>query len=225
MVRDRQPRQVRSCGNLRCLCHTLGSRLVSSARPPVGRHRWAWRSPLSLRLVQNLPVIGRDGSIPDGVTDVAGALVGIVAGTAHRAVRRACGVADLPKGVCSTVHFDESSTVSGEGAASAGKLMTKRQAENDQARPSYVTRFGCDRLAPGRRDRVNRSQPTNPRRALSLSWDHEMLTIRGSHLPGKSLEVWYLEAFCRPGSTRRDWKQTVIPHTTHARRSQPPTAA
>jgi hypothetical protein len=51
-------------------------------------------------------------------------------------------------------------------------------------------------------------------RALSLHWDKEMLTIRGKHLPGGALEVWYLEAFCRPGSTRRDWKQTVIPHTT-----------
>ncbi len=26
--------------------------------------------------------------------------------------------------------------------------------------------------------------------------------------------MWYIEAFCRPGSTRRDWKQTVIPHKT-----------
>ena len=58
-------------------------------------------------------------------------------------------------------------------------------------------------------------------RALSLSWDKEMLTIRGNHLPGGALEVWYLEAFCRPGSTRRDWKQTVIPHTTHLVEASP----
>jgi hypothetical protein len=51
-------------------------------------------------------------------------------------------------------------------------------------------------------------------RALSLTWNNEMLTIHGKHLPGGAVEVWYLEAFCRPGSTRRDWKQTVIPHTT-----------
>ena len=55
---------------------------------------------------------------------------------------------------------------------------------------------------------------SNQDRALSLRWDHELLTIRGDHLPGKALEVWYLEAFCRPGSTKRDWKATVIPHTT-----------
>ena len=51
-------------------------------------------------------------------------------------------------------------------------------------------------------------------RALSLSWDKEMLSIRGKHLPGGLLEVWYIEAYCRPGSTARDWKQTVIPHKT-----------
>ena len=41
-----------------------------------------------------------------------------------------------------------------------------------------------------------------------------MLTIRGPNLPGGELSVWYLEAFCRPGSARRDWKETVIPHRT-----------
>ena len=51
-------------------------------------------------------------------------------------------------------------------------------------------------------------------RALSLTWDKEILTIHGKHLPGGALEVWYIEAFCRPGSTRRLWKQTVIPHKT-----------
>jgi hypothetical protein len=51
-------------------------------------------------------------------------------------------------------------------------------------------------------------------RALSLSWRNEMLTIRGPNLPGGELSVWYLEAFCRPGSTGRDWKETVIPHKT-----------
>ncbi|HEV3162921.1 MAG TPA: hypothetical protein VGZ22_02690 [Isosphaeraceae bacterium] len=47
---------------------------------------------------------------------------------------------------------------------------------------------------------------------LVLDWAKNMLTIQGSQLPGGELKVWYLEAFCRPGSTRRDWKETVIPH-------------
>ncbi len=49
---------------------------------------------------------------------------------------------------------------------------------------------------------------------LKLSWRDEILTIRGPQLPGGEVNVWYLEAFCRPGSTRRDWKETVIPHRT-----------
>ncbi len=49
---------------------------------------------------------------------------------------------------------------------------------------------------------------------LALSWSNEMLSIRGSQLCGGEISVHYLEAFCRPGSTRRDWKETVIPHRT-----------
>lgn len=49
---------------------------------------------------------------------------------------------------------------------------------------------------------------------LSLTWSNEMLSIRGSHIYGGEISVHYLEAFCRPGSTRRDWNETVIPHRT-----------
>jgi hypothetical protein len=49
---------------------------------------------------------------------------------------------------------------------------------------------------------------------LRLSWAKNMLTIAGTDLPGGELKVWYLEAFCRPGSTDRDWRETVIPHET-----------
>jgi hypothetical protein len=49
---------------------------------------------------------------------------------------------------------------------------------------------------------------------LTLAWADNMLTVRGPRLPGGALKVWYLEAFCRPGSTDRDWARTVIPHTT-----------
>ncbi|MFO0892736.1 MAG: hypothetical protein U0790_26795 [Isosphaeraceae bacterium] len=50
--------------------------------------------------------------------------------------------------------------------------------------------------------------------SLKLDWKDEILTIRGPRLPGGEVSVWYLEAFCRPGSTGRDWKETVIPHRT-----------
>jgi hypothetical protein len=49
---------------------------------------------------------------------------------------------------------------------------------------------------------------------LTISWADNFLTIHGSHLPGGELKVHYLEAYCRPGSTDRDWRQTVIKHRT-----------
>jgi hypothetical protein len=47
---------------------------------------------------------------------------------------------------------------------------------------------------------------------LTIAWEKNYLTIRGD-FPGKELKILYLEAYCRPGSTDRDWKETVIPHT------------
>jgi hypothetical protein len=50
--------------------------------------------------------------------------------------------------------------------------------------------------------------------SLRLSWNDNILTIAGDDLPGKQLKVWYLEAYCRPGSTDREWQKTTIGHTT-----------
>lgn len=47
---------------------------------------------------------------------------------------------------------------------------------------------------------------------LGIAWEKNYLTIRGQ-FPGEELKIHYLEAYCRPGSTDRDWGQTVIPHT------------
>jgi hypothetical protein len=52
------------------------------------------------------------------------------------------------------------------------------------------------------------------REPLKLAWRENFLTISGPRLPGKELSVMYLEAYCRPGSTDRDWRQTVIGHKT-----------
>ncbi|GIX03706.1 MAG: hypothetical protein KatS3mg113_0712 [Planctomycetaceae bacterium] len=48
---------------------------------------------------------------------------------------------------------------------------------------------------------------------LKISWHNNLLTIRG-HFPGEVITVNYLEAYCRPGSTDRDWQETVIGHHT-----------
>jgi hypothetical protein len=47
---------------------------------------------------------------------------------------------------------------------------------------------------------------------LSIAWEKNYLTV-GGDFPGKELKILYLEAYCRPGSTDRDWKETVIRHT------------
>ena len=49
---------------------------------------------------------------------------------------------------------------------------------------------------------------------LQLSWTNNMLTIAAPWIPGEKIEVWHMEAFCRPGSTKRDWHQTTVPHRT-----------
>ena len=53
---------------------------------------------------------------------------------------------------------------------------------------------------------------------LRLAWDANLLSVEAPSgqppLPGGKLSIQYLEAYCRPGSTDRDWDQTVIPHTT-----------
>ncbi|MBV08357.1 hypothetical protein [Rubinisphaera sp.] len=49
---------------------------------------------------------------------------------------------------------------------------------------------------------------------LRLSWNKKILQIHGDSIPGGKIEIWYLEAYCRPGSTDRDWHETVIPHET-----------
>jgi len=49
---------------------------------------------------------------------------------------------------------------------------------------------------------------------LRVEWKDNWLTIRGPSVPGGPIRVHYLEAFCRPGSTDRNWEQTVIGHRT-----------
>ncbi|MFT7641158.1 MAG: hypothetical protein ACI9G1_002903 [Pirellulaceae bacterium] len=46
---------------------------------------------------------------------------------------------------------------------------------------------------------------------LGISWAKNYLTITGD-FPGESISILYLEAYCRPGSTDREWGETVIRH-------------
>src|SRR5262249_14213372 len=51
-----------------------------------------------------------------------------------------------------------------------------------------------------------------PSAALTLSWEKNFLRVRGEAIPGREIAIQYLEAYCRPGSTDRDWRETVIGH-------------
>jgi hypothetical protein len=60
---------------------------------------------------------------------------------------------------------------------------------------------------------IGHSFAAEPDRKLSLDWDKNYLTIHGD-IPGETVTIMYLEAYCRAGSTDRDWGETVIPHKT-----------
>jgi len=58
-------------------------------------------------------------------------------------------------------------------------------------------------------------------KGISLSWAKNQLLIHDPRLPGKVIDILYIEAFCRPGSTHRIWEETVIPHTTKVVEASP----
>ncbi len=53
--------------------------------------------------------------------------------------------------------------------------------------------------------------PTAP---ITITWSDHILTLHHPEIPGGKVETWYLEAYCRPGSTDREWDQTTIGHRT-----------
>ena len=54
---------------------------------------------------------------------------------------------------------------------------------------------------------------SRPAADLKIAWNNNILTVSGG-FPGKRMDIWYLEAYCRPGSTDREWNETVIGHET-----------
>jgi hypothetical protein len=60
---------------------------------------------------------------------------------------------------------------------------------------------------------ASRVHAGEPGARLVLRWEKNFLHIRGDRIPGGEIEINYLEAYCRPGSTDRDWRETVIGHT------------
>lgn len=56
---------------------------------------------------------------------------------------------------------------------------------------------------------------------LELSWTNNLLSVTSPNLPGGKLEIWYLEAFCKPGAHNQDWGKTTIPHKTQLLSASP----
>ncbi|MBL9176310.1 MAG: hypothetical protein JNL10_22395 [Verrucomicrobiales bacterium] len=69
-------------------------------------------------------------------------------------------------------------------------------------------------LAPGLVAPASAGEP-------SLAWTNNLLTWRDPRLPGGKVDVWYLEAFLRPGAHDREWGQTVIRHRTELSSAAP----
>lgn len=55
---------------------------------------------------------------------------------------------------------------------------------------------------------------------IDLGWTNGILTLSGGRLPAP-VTILYLEAYCRPGSTDRDWSQTLIPHRAEVLEADP----
>jgi hypothetical protein len=49
---------------------------------------------------------------------------------------------------------------------------------------------------------------------MKVAWRNDILTITSDRLPCDKIEVLYLEAFCKRGSTHRAWEETIIPFHT-----------
>ena len=49
---------------------------------------------------------------------------------------------------------------------------------------------------------------------LTLEWKDNILSVYHPSIPEGKLDTWYIEAYCRAGSTARAWEKTVIGHRT-----------
>ena len=56
---------------------------------------------------------------------------------------------------------------------------------------------------------------------MTITWKDNYLNIASKTIPGGSMEVLYLEAYCRPGSIDRDWDKTVIGHRAELVEARP----
>ncbi len=111
----------------------------------------------------------------------------------------------LPRS-CSTVLSVQSGGSSATLTREHRKVRSELEVPHDGS-PPFPRTPPPDGVALRRLGDRHRRRPAHP-------VGEGFLTIRGDDLPGQEMRVHYLEAYCRPGSTDRDWGQTVIGHTT-----------
>jgi hypothetical protein len=88
----------------------------------------------------------------------------------------------------------------------------KGEAETKNESPEEIAKEASVKSVKPKEPSDNQ-KPVKP--TLTATWKDNFLVVRGEHVPGREISTMYLEAFCRPGSTHRDWgKETVIPHKT-----------
>src|SRR6185369_9948127 len=73
----------------------------------------------------------------------------------------------------------------------------------------FICLSGFARLSKNSQAVIGKSKDS-----LHITWEHNKLTIWGDNLRGKKINIEYLEAFCKTGSTNRLWDETKIPHET-----------
>src|SRR6056297_363226 len=128
------------------------------------------------------------------------------------------------RGAAATTEFASSKFHSTSRSANIGRPFTR---VDNYARQLNLYHFASQRAVRRHRMRTMRTllaclilttgaaalRAAEPEeRTLTLKWKDRFLEICGPHIPGGPIRTHYLEAYCRPGSTNRDWKETVIPH-------------
>ena len=58
------------------------------------------------------------------------------------------------------------------------------------------------------------SASITPESAITLGWKDDILSLHHPDIAGGKIDTWYLEAYCRPGSSDREWGETTIGHST-----------
>jgi len=74
---------------------------------------------------------------------------------------------------------------------------------------SAVSIIGC-----GVNKSALQAKPESENNGLFVKWEKNILTISGQNMMDTKMNILYLEAFCKPGSTNQAWDSTTIPHKT-----------